>query len=101
MVACRYGAAPKAGVDPNAQVIVDRGLWEQVTGGAASWADFLIDIFTFESISAAQLCGLNLDDPPLPDLATIAAAFVRDPTAIRDVYNWARDKMRYQAFLNV
>lgn len=100
MVACPYGAAPKAGIDPNATIFIDRALWEQVTGNAPSWADFLIDTFTFESITAAQLCTLNLSDPPLPDLGTIAAAFVRDPASIYALWTWVRDKLRYVAFTN-
>jgi hypothetical protein len=98
MVACPYGASVKPGIDPNAAIAVDRTLWEQVTGAAGSWADFLLNIVSWDTITASQLCGLNPDDPPLPSIGTIAAALYKDPAAIFDVGVWARDKLRYVAF---
>ncbi len=100
MATCPTGASVKAGIDPATQVLVDRSLWETVTGTASSWLDPILDQFEWSTIRADQLCALNLDDPPLPSVGDIAAALLRDPSSLLTLISWVRDKLRYVAFSN-
>jgi hypothetical protein len=95
---CANGAHVKPGIAPTTQILVDRSLWEAVTGTASTWFDWLLDIFTPQTITASDLCALNLPDPVLPNVLTLAAAFFKDPSSIREVYDFVRDKLRYAAF---
>ena len=97
-MSCANGASVKAGIDPSQEILVDRSLWETVTGAPSSWFDWLLDIFTFQTIKASDLCALNLSDPTLPSVDVLAAAFLRDPSSVIQVWNYIRDKLRYAAF---
>jgi hypothetical protein len=99
-VTCAYGASVKPGISPTQNILVDRSLWEAVTGAPSSWFDWLLGIIPNTYITASDLCALNLSDPVLPPVSTLVASFFRDPTSIQVVFNYIRDKLRYSAFAN-
>ena len=96
---CTYGASVKAGLSPTTQVIVDRYLWEQVTGTPSSWLDPFLDLFIPSTIQLSDLCALNLADPVLPSAATFANAIRGDFVSIGQITDYIRDKLRYAAFV--
>jgi len=79
-------------------VLVDRSLWETVTGTPSSWFDWLLGIFPTTYIKLSDLCASNLADPALPPFSTIAAAFLRDPSSISTVWNYIGNKITYASF---
>lgn len=97
-MSCANGASVKSGLDPNQQILVDRYLWEQVTGSPSSWLDPILEALVPTTIKLSDLCAANLSDPPLPDLVTIAAAFARDPISLASVLSWVRQKLEYSQF---
>src|SRR5919197_2774252 len=98
MPTCPTGASVKVPYNPDYRIWVDRQLWEQATGTPSSWLDFLLPSYGAEQMTVIELCAFNLDDPPFPSLSTIYQAWKRDPFAARDLGNYVRDKLRYQAF---
>lgn len=98
MVACPSGASVKPGLDPDTQILVDRSLWETVTGEPSSWFDWLLDIFIPSSIKASDLCALNLDDPVLPPVPNLGFALGGLPTYVGQLLEYMRLKLRYAAF---
>ena len=98
MATCASGASRKGSIPAGTQILVDRSLWEQVTGAPGSWFDFLLEIFPTTYIDVDALCALNLDDPALPSPPNIAAAFSNFPSYLSSLFEYVRLKLRYAAF---
>src|SRR5919197_2398346 len=98
MASCTYGASVKSGLNPDQQILVDRSLYEQVTGTPPSWFDWFLDIFSFDKIKLSDLCALNLDDPAVPTAEQLAAAFTLDHNAYQLVHDYILGKLRFNAF---
>jgi hypothetical protein len=97
-VACPFGASVKSGIDPAELRLIDRSLWETVTGGVAGWLDVFLSLVGPKYITAADLCALNLDDPPLPSVGDILQAFLRNPVSILQLSNYIVAKLTYAQF---
>ena len=78
--------------------MVDRSLWEQVTGSPSSWFDWILDIFIPQTIKVSDLCALNPDDPAFPAPENVAAALTNIPQYVSELMEWMRLKLRYIAF---
>jgi hypothetical protein len=98
MATCASGASRKGSIPAGTQVLVDRSLWEQVTGASSSWFDFLLEILPTTYIDVDALCALNLDDPVLPSPPNLAAAFANFPSYLSELFEYVRAKLRYAAF---
>src|SRR5881227_3711118 len=97
-MSCPTGATVKPGISAGTYVLVSRSAWEALIGGPSSWFDFLLEIYGPKIITAGALCALNPDDPPFPNLLTVAQAFLRDPSSILSLARYVRDKLTYVQF---
>lgn len=98
MSTCTYGASVASGLDPDGMIMVDRSLWETVTGSPTSWLDSILELFIPSFIKRSDLCALNLDDPGDPNLDDLVDAQNGDPFAMARVLDWTRRKLEYVAF---
>lgn len=98
MASCPNGASVKPGVDPNAEIIIDRATWATMVGASSSWFDEWLAFLQPKVVKVSDLVALNPDDPPLPSVAELIAAVDPPYLGIPAVLNYMFAKLTYYEF---